>query len=56
MVLAAFTAMFHALGVRGFERAFEIESVGDLPGFRAPDLATNIFAFLEAASRLPSVS
>ncbi len=46
----AFTAMFHALGVRGFERAFEM-SGSSLPtlGFvRPPDLATHILAFVEA--------
>src|SRR4051794_11913336 len=46
----AFTAMFHALGVRGFERAFEM-SGSSLPtlGFVGPpDLATNVLAFVEA--------
>jgi len=46
----AFTAMFHALGVSGFERAFEM-SGSSLPtlGFVGPpDLATNILAFVEA--------
>ena len=51
MVLGAFTAMFHALGVRGFERAFEMSgsSLFTLGFVRPPDLATNVFAFLEAA-------
>jgi hypothetical protein len=51
MVLAAFTAMFHALGVHGFERAFEMSgsSLFTLGFVRPPDLATNVFAFLEAA-------
>ena len=54
MVLAAFTAMFHALGVRGFERAFEMSgsSLFTLGFVRPPDLATNVFAFLEAATGL----
>jgi hypothetical protein len=54
MVLAAFTAMFHALGVRGFERAFEMSGSSLLTlGFvRPPDLGTNILAFLEAATGL----
>ena len=51
MVLGAFTAMFHALGVRGFERAFEMSgsSLFTLGFVRPPDLATNVLAFLEAA-------
>jgi len=51
MVLGAFTAMFHALGVRGFERAFEMSgsSLFTLGFVRPPDLGTNILAFLEAA-------
>ena len=54
MVLAAFTAMFHALGVRGFERAFEMSgsSLFTLGFVRPPDLATNVIAFLEAATGL----
>ena len=54
MVIVAFTAMFHALGVRGFERAFEMSGSSLLTlGFvRPPDLATNILAFLEAATGL----
>jgi hypothetical protein len=50
VLIFAFTAMFHALGVRGFERAFEM-SGSSLPtlGFvRPPDLATSILAFVEA--------
>jgi hypothetical protein len=51
IVLAAFTCMFHALGVQGFERAFEMSgsSLFTLGFVRPPDLATNVFAFLEAA-------
>jgi len=51
MVLAAFTAMFHAVGVHGFERAFEMSGSSLLTlGFVQPDdLPTNILAFLEAA-------
>ncbi len=51
IVLGAFTAMFHALGVRGFERAFEMSgsSLFTLGFVRPPDLGTNILAFLEAA-------
>jgi hypothetical protein len=54
LVMAAFTAMFHALGVRGFERAFEMSgsSMFTLGFIRPPDLATTVFAFLEAASGL----
>ena len=54
MVLAAYTAMFHALGVRGFERAFEMSgsSLFTLGFVRPPDLATNVLAFLEAATGL----
>ena len=54
LVMAAFTAMFHALGVRGFERAFEMSgsSMFTLGFVRPPDLATTILAFFEAASGL----
>ncbi len=54
MIIAAFTAMFHALGVRGFERAFEMSgsSLFTLGFVRPPDLATNSLAFLEAATGL----
>jgi hypothetical protein len=53
-VVGAFTAMFHAAGVRGFERAFEMSGSSLLTlGFVRPlDLATNILAFLEAATGL----
>ena len=46
--------MFHALGVRGFERAFEMSgsSLFTLGFVRPPDLATNVLAFLEAATGL----
>ncbi len=54
LVMAAFTAMFHALGVRGFERAFEMSgsSTFTLGFVRPPDLATTTLAFFEAASGL----
>ncbi len=54
MVLGAFTAMFHAVGVRGFERAFELSgsSIFTLGFVRPHDLPTNILAFLEAATGL----
>ena len=54
LVMIAFTAMFHALGVRGFERAFEMSgsSMFTLGFVRPPDLATTTLAFLEAASGL----
>ena len=53
-VVVAYTAMFHALGVSGFERAFEMSGSSLLTlGFvRPPDLATNAFAFVEAATGL----
>ena len=54
LVMAAFTAMFHALGVRGFERAFEMSgsSMFTLGFVRPPDLPTTTLAFFEAASGL----
>ena len=54
LVIAAFTAIFHALGVRGFERAYEMSgsSMFTLGFVRPPDLATTTFAFVEAASGL----
>jgi hypothetical protein len=54
MILFAYTAMFHALGVRGFERAFEMSgsSLYTLGFVRPPDLPTNVLAFVEAASGL----
>jgi hypothetical protein len=54
LVLGAFTAMFHALGVRGFERAFEMSgsSMFTLGFVRPPDVATMTLAFFEAASAL----
>jgi hypothetical protein len=54
MVLAAFTAMFHAVGVRGFELAFEMSgsSLFTLGFVRPDDLPTNFLAFLEAATGL----
>jgi hypothetical protein len=54
IVVAAFTAMFHAVDVRGFERAFEMSgsSLFTLGFVRPPDLASNVLAFLEAASGL----
>jgi hypothetical protein len=54
LVVTAFTVMFHALDVQGWERAFEMSGSGLLTlGFvRPPDLATNVLVFLEAASGL----
>src|SRR6478735_620885 len=54
MVVTAYTAMFHALGVSGFERAFEMSgsSLFTLGFVRPPDLPTNVLAFLEAATGL----
>jgi hypothetical protein len=54
LVMGAFTLMFHALGVRGFERAFEMSgsSIFTLGFVRPPDLPTTILAFFEAASGL----
>jgi hypothetical protein len=58
MVLGAYTAMFHALGVEGFERAFEMSgsSLFTLGFVRPPDLATNALAFAEAATGLGLLS
>jgi hypothetical protein len=54
IVVAAFTVMFHALDVRGWEQAFEMSgsSLFTLGFVRPPDLGTNVLAFLEAASGL----
>src|SRR6185436_13083324 len=54
MVLAAYTVMFHALGVQAFEKAFEMSgsSLFTLGFVRPPDLATNVLAFAEAATGL----
>jgi hypothetical protein len=54
MVLGAFTAIFHGLGVRGFERAFEMSgsSLFTLGFVRPPDLASNVASFAEAATGL----
>ncbi len=54
MILFAFTVMFHALGVQGFEKAFEMSgsSLFTLGFVRPPDLPTNVLAFLEAATGL----
>jgi hypothetical protein len=51
LVIGAFTAMFHAFGVSGFERAFEMSgsSLYTLGFVRPPDLATTTLAFVEAA-------
>ena len=51
IVLASFTFMFHALGVQGWERAFEMSgsSLFTLGFIRPPDLPTNVLSFLEAA-------
>jgi hypothetical protein len=54
IVLFAYTAMFHALDVAPWERAFEMSGSSLLTlGFVAPgDLATNLLAFVEAATGL----
>jgi hypothetical protein len=54
ILLVAFAMMFHALGVSGYERAIEMSgsSVFTLGFVRPPDFATNILAFVEAASGL----
>jgi hypothetical protein len=54
IIIAAFTFMFHALGVRGFERAFEMSgsSVFTLGFVRPPDLPTTVVAFFEAGAGL----
>jgi len=51
IVLASFTFMFHALGVQGWERAFEMSgsSLFTLGFIRPPDLPSNVLSFLEAA-------
>jgi len=51
LVIGGFTAMFHALGVSGFERAFEMSgsSMFTLGFVRPPDLATTTLAFVEAS-------
>jgi hypothetical protein len=51
IVILAFTAIFHGLGVSGFERAFEMSgsSLFTLGFLRPPDLATTTMAFVEAA-------
>jgi hypothetical protein len=54
VVLLAFTGMFHALGIHGFERAFEMSGSSMLTlGFvKPPDLGTMLLAFSEAAIAL----
>ena len=54
MIVLAFTALFHALDVHGFERAFEMSGSSLLTlGFvRPPDFATNVLSFVEAAMGL----
>jgi hypothetical protein len=54
LVMGAFTAMFHALGVSGFQRAFEMSgsSIYTLGFVRPPDLATTTLAFVESAAGL----
>ena len=49
--LVAFAAMFRALGVSGYERAFEMSgsSLFTLGFVRPPDFVATCFAFLEAA-------
>jgi hypothetical protein len=51
MTLGAFTVMFHALGVRGFQDAFETSgsSLFTLGYSRPPDLATRALSYGEAA-------
>jgi hypothetical protein len=54
MIIFAFTALFHALDVRGFQRAFEMSgsSLFTLGFVRPPDLATKVLSFVEAAMGL----
>lgn len=54
IVIVAFTAIFHGLGVSGFEHAFEMSgsSLFTLGFVRPPDLATTTVAFVEAATGL----
>jgi hypothetical protein len=54
MIILAFTAIFHALDVHGFERAFEMSgsSLFTLGFVRPSDLATNVLSFVEAAAGL----
>src|SRR5882762_8477023 len=49
-VVLAFTGMFHALGVSGFQRGIEMSgsSLFTLGFVRPPDLATTLLAFAEA--------
>ncbi len=56
LVIGAFTAMFHALGVSGFERAFEMSgsSLFTLGFVRPPDATTTTLAFVEATVGLAS--
>jgi len=51
VTLGAFAAMFHALGVSGFEAAIEMSgsSLFTLGFVRPPDFATTCLAFIEAA-------
>ena len=51
VTLLAFAAIFHALGVSGYERAIEMSgsSLFTLGFVRPPDFAATCFAFLEAA-------
>jgi hypothetical protein len=54
ILIAAFAMMFHALGVSGLERSYEMSgsSIFTLGFVRPPDIATNSLAFLEAATGL----
>ena len=51
VTMLAFAAIFHALGVSGYERAIEMSgsSLFTLGFVRPPDFASTCFAFLEAA-------
>jgi len=54
LLLFAYGAMFHALGVHGFEDAFEMSgsSMFTLGFVRPPDFPTTVLAFFEAATGL----
>ena len=54
MTLGAFTSLFHALGIRGFDQAFEMSgsSLFTLGTAHPPDLPTTALAYVEAASGL----
>jgi hypothetical protein len=54
MMIIAFSAFFHALGVQGYQRAFEMSgsSIFTLGFVRPPDFPTVTLAFIEAATGL----